>query len=371
MHDDRRQGLHCPYHPEQRAVRLFTVQFGRSLRKRFSDYPSAERFLDGLRYEVDRGSFDSRDYCSGNPLSFTALSNRWLLKKQGKVKPRTHSLLMNYIKTAQQFFGDMNVKSIHYSHLEDFLDSLTCSDKTKSNYLSCLHSFYTWLVKSREINLAQMPEFPAVRYELAYRKTVSKETQQAVLDRLKEISFHVSPKIWLGIKWLSTYISIRPEELRSLKEEHIDLDQGVILIPHPKEKRPKLVPLLPEDIQQLLDIPKGLSEQYFFRHSAGVSGVAADKPFGLKLFYKWWKRACADLGIEGVDLYGGTRHSSVVDLRHYATPEQIKHATMHTTNAAFERYYQVSRDELERLYSFARCDTAVMPKNSRSNQTII
>ena len=37
-------------------------------------------------------------------------------------------------------------------------------------------------------------------------------------------------KIWLGIKWLSTYISIRPNELRNLKEGHIDLKQGFLFV---------------------------------------------------------------------------------------------------------------------------------------------
>jgi hypothetical protein len=30
--------------------------------------------------------------------------------------------------------------------------------------------------------------------------------------------------------------------------------------------------------------------------------------FVRKVLYKYWKKACANPGIEGVDLYGGTRH---------------------------------------------------------------
>ena len=56
---------------------------------------------------------------------------------------------------------------------------------------------------------------------------------------------------------------------------------------------------------------------------------------------KWWMRACANLGIEGVDLYGGTRHSTASALASVLDPSEIKtHGTQHTTNKAFERYFQ-------------------------------
>jgi len=53
------------------------------------------------------------------------------------------------------------------------------------------------------------------------------------------------------------------------------------------------------------------------------------------------------LGIENVDLYGGTRHSTAIALTEFATPEQIKRATMYSTNVAFERYYKVEKPEIK------------------------
>lgn len=367
-HDDRRRGLYCPSHPDQQATSRFVVQFGRKVRKRFQDFREAERFLDGLRYEVDRGTFDARDYASSNPLSFAVLSEQYLSKKKGKVAPGTYSHIKNYIAKAQDYFQNTNVKYIQYAQLEDFSDTLSVSSKTKSNYLSCLHDFFTWMVKRREIDKNHFPEFPVIRFELGYRKTVSKETQAQIIKEVERISKHVSPKIWLGIKFLSTYISIRPAELRGLREGHIDLDQGFLFIPHPKEKRPKVVPLIEEDIDILKGYPRGLPQLHFFRYGSGLRGVTAGSPFGAKVFYKWWKRACKNLSVEGVDLYGGTRHSSAAGLREFATPEQIKRATMHTTNKAFERYYKVSREELQEIYQATQgCDTGVIRKSTRKN----
>jgi hypothetical protein len=112
----------------------------------------------------------------------------------------------------------------------------------------------------------------------------------------------------------------------------LKIGEGFLLIPHPKEKKPKFVPLLKEDIELVRKLPRGFPEMPFFRHLRGVSGCRAGRAFGDKYLYKWWKKACENLGIEGVELYGGTRHNSAIALRKLRTPEEIKRATMHSTN---------------------------------------
>jgi hypothetical protein len=51
-----------------------------------------------------------------------------------------------------------------------------------------------------------------------------------------------------------------------------------------------------------------------------------------------------------VGLYGGTWHSSAIALRRFRTPEMIKHATMHSTNKAFERYFRIESEDLRDIY---------------------
>ena len=75
-------------------------------------------------------------------------------------------------------------------------------------------------------------------------------------------------------------------------------------------------------------------------------------------------KACKNLGIEGVDLYGGTRHSSAKALRAYRTPEEIKRATMHSTNKAFERYFQIESDDLRKIYSKTKRTSKSVPRSS-------
>jgi integrase len=181
----------------------------------------------------------------------------------------------------------------------------------------------------------ELPEFPEIHFKLGYRTTIDKETQTAILDEIYRISYLENPKIHLGIKWLCTYIAIRPGKLVKILEEDIDLGNGYIRITDPKMQYggdPKVVPILEEDLELIRSLRRGFPKMRFFRHGTGVNGCKEGQPFGDKYFYKWWRRACANLEIAGVDLYGGTRHSSAVALRKFHSPELIKKSTMHTTN---------------------------------------
>ena len=85
---------------------------------------------------------------------------------------------------------------------------------------------------------------------------------------------------------------------------------------------------------------------------AKKSGVSIGTQFGPKYFKKWWDKACKNLGIKGVDLYGGTKHSTATALGEFLTPEQIKRGgTGSATNKAFERYFQPRKTESVQVVS--------------------
>ncbi|MDL1987999.1 MAG: hypothetical protein LWX08_10165 [Deltaproteobacteria bacterium] len=132
VYDDLRRGLFCKNHPHQKATGRFRIQFGRKTRKRFSTFLEAERFLDGLRWEVDQGTYDPKDYRSDNPLGFETLALRWLKIKIKEIRPRSYSNLLNYMTCAINAWGQRNIKSIGYGEIEDFLHDQKVSDKNKS-----------------------------------------------------------------------------------------------------------------------------------------------------------------------------------------------------------------------------------------------
>jgi integrase len=202
--------------------------------------------------------------------------------------------------------------------------------------------------------LYRMPKFPVVKYELGWRKIVDKPTQHLILEEIKRISYHINPKVYVGCLWLSTYPSIRPIELLHIAEGDFNFDPPQVNIRYNKEAKPKVVPMLQEDIEAVRSFPKALPHLPFFRHVAGIKGVKAGEPFGEKYLYKWWIKACKNLGIEGVDLYGGTKHSTVTAMSNELGYGRAKQATMHTTNKAFERYLIADPESIRNAYAKAR-----------------
>jgi len=82
----------------------------------------------------------------------------------------------------------------------------------------------------------------------------------------------------------------------------------------------------------------------FFRHVPGIKGIQAEAPFGQKYFKKWWDKACNNLGVEGLDLYGGTRHTTTTALARAVGKDGARKAFEHKTNKAFDRYCQIQDD---------------------------
>lgn len=354
-HDENRAGLFCLEHPQVRAERNFRVRFRVSsknlIQKSFRSYQEAIRFLTGLRFKHDEGSLDARDYQGDNPLSFENQAVAWLQTKKGRLSRNGYREIRRYIYKAVDSWGQRNVKTIGFGDVEDFLLGLQVSTKTQSNARSALHDFFVWLSRREGIPVPDMPE---INFELGWRRIVDIETQQAILGEVKRQSWDINPKIWIGIRWLCTYVSIRPNELRNLHEREIAVN-GFFVIPSPKEKKPKLVPMLDEDIELYRSLPVGLPDLYFFRHILGNGAAKPGQQFAKDYFYRWWKRACSALGVDGVDLYGGTRHSSTSALSAYFSEEELRnHGTMHGTNSAFRRYMQTEGQPSLKVYAKMR-----------------
>jgi integrase len=337
---DTGKGMTCPNHPEFRSDKGIYVKF-KGISKRFDgDYAGATRFVTGLRFKTDEGTFDRRDYENMKPLGFEFLIEKWLGYKRDEVSDYRH--LCHFAWVASDYFKDKNIKTIGAAELEDFAKSIKAGQKTRKNYMTAIHHFYVWCKRRKYIT--EIPEFPVIKFKLGYRKVIGKETQSSILEEIRRIS---PPKVYLAIKFLSTYINVRPKEMRSLQEGNIDLENGYLTFPNPKDKDYKVAPLIEEDIEILKTFPTAIDpEMLFFRKDDGTG-------FGPQYLWLHWQRSCKNLGIQGVDLYGGTRHSSARALRQQFSPERIKRALGSATNVAFERYFNIEQDEVREVFSQA------------------
>lgn len=350
-HDENRDGFFCKIHPDTKIIpEKCRVRFGRKTSRRFSNYhyPEARQLLEGLRFKTIEGTFDHRDYLGDNPLGFDTQAAKWLqYKKKSGISHNQYRDIKCNIEKCISAWGPTNVKAINYGEIQDLLTSLDLSQKSKSNLRSAINQFFTWLTR-REKNIP-MPDIPEVTFTLGWRNIIDIDTQSAIISEVRRITWDINPKIYIGIRWLSRYIAFRPNELRNLKESEINVS-GFFVVPKPKEKTPKLIAMLPEDID-LYQQYRGLPHLYFFRHTKGNGAAKPGQQFGKDYLYKWWKKACANLGISGVDLYGGTRHSTATSLSQQFTSDQImKAGTIHKSNKAAQRYIQAEANNSLDIY---------------------
>ena len=371
MHDERRGGCFCPDHPNVAATGQFYLKFGRAVNNlSFRKYDKAMRTLTGMRHEWDNKKFDERDYQPSNPLGFSNLADEFIIVKE-QTGMKTIGNIKNYMRRASDHWGDRNVKAIRKKDIRNWLYSIpNISEKTRHNYMSTIRDFfYNFLVEDEEIlTVTQVPKMPKVPFDLGYRTRMSIEDREIILDEIKRQTYHLNPKIWLGIDVACCYPVLRPGDLRRLRESNIDTETAVLTFERPTKRRNETIRLRILDFHN--DLFKELRARYiglphmkFFRHTPGTSGIPPETPFGEHYFWKWWKKACAVFGVTNVDFYGGSRHSTVTETAKRYGRKAAKNSSGHgKTNKAFDRYCEVSDDayEVAKLMFEKRLDAQVL-----------
>lgn len=341
------------------VVQYYDPKGKKRIFKAFRQEDDARIFQASLNVRAKEGILDARDYAKDNPLGFMTQAERWLDVQAENVKDIRH--LRHRMNVAISYFGKQNVKEIGYANLEDYLSRgipKGLAGKTKHDYITTLKTFWRWLGKRERDRGLVIPDFPEVKFTLGWRQTVDRETQTAILNEVRRISFDRNPRIWFGIFLLANFPKVRPGELIQIKEGDIDRRTGEVWIRHTKEGKEKRIYLLQADLEFIRALPQGVPALPFFRH-AKLSGVTEGTQFADGFLLRWWNHACRNLGIKGVGLYGGTKHSTVTAAREFMTPEEIRrYVTEHQTNAAFDRYLQVDAQKQREASGRIRAHTS-------------
>jgi len=354
---DENKGVHCPSHTEIRATKM-QLRFD-TITRRFQNYEDAYRMLTGLRYKVDEKSFDPKDYKTSQPLGFENLVERFLHSKRHIKSVEKYRQRLSFGVTA---WGNRNIKEIGTADIADLINELR--DKNKSDkYIKVIKDtmemLWKWLIDREEIK--KLPKFPKVKGIMKFRNVVTKEDQIKIFNKIKEMTLS-NPRIYMAVSILMTYPNVRPGELVQVKEKDFDADMKRLYLNSTKEGKRKHLPLILEDVEMLLSLRKSFPEMHIFRHHKGFGSAKPGEGFGKGYLNSVWKKACNELGIDGVSIYPGTKHSTVMDMRNEQglSKSDCKEATGHVSNKAFDRYYEVQDDALRSLYKGNRPDNEVI-----------
>ena len=349
--DNWRTGLQCPKHPKQWATK-FRIKFGK-LTRRYNSYREAQEVLWTWRREEAEGTFNPKDHMTSNPSGFEKLGEKFLAIKRFDLRPEGYRRYLYHYKTCADALGETSVRHIDYTLLEDLKFELLArlAPKTVYDTFGFLRTFLVWCLERRE--LKKLPRFPKLSKKMGMRKILDKATQTRVLEKVYELYWKSVPRACVGIEFLCTYPKIRPGELRQVQEKNIDLKNATLTIPRPKERDdPKGVMLLQKHVELIRSLPAGLPELYFLRYDYPVKGRRVGQRLGRDYLYNAWRKSCAKLGVEGVPLYPGTKHTTASDLARKFPERLVKQTTGHTSKA-FERYLVLGEEDCVTLYEEA------------------
>lgn len=314
-------------------VRIYSDKHGLPL----DSLKRAERVLEGIRYEIDNDRFDPARYIAREreEYEFHSRMEKWTADYERK-KGRGE-ISSSYLKEIRRyggkyfipFFGNSDLRDIHTKHVKDFSDWLpeSLSPKTRKDILDTLNKFFNDM-KDLEI-LEKAPIIPKISVPEPPFNWCDMETQEAILREI--------PRIHWPIMWFIAKQGVRPSEARALHWEDLDLKNDVVCIRRAfslndlrmttKGKHADWLPLHPEVKRLTLELPRGIS---------GFVFTYKGRHYSESMMRKLWKAACKKLGITGLSLYQGTRHSVASDavqrgLSLYDVMDALRHKDIRTT----------------------------------------
>ena len=360
VNNEKREGFFCKNHSDIRAQRLF-VKF-KGIFKSFParDYLKAVQFLHGLRHETTQGKFDENNYKKNSPVAVPKLVDEYLKYKYKTKDIKAPQKIEAIMQHFESHFKNISVKSIDEQAIEEYLFGLPVASKTRKNYLTQVRNFFKFVSKRRRKIVGEdfrAPEMPEIEVTMEKRKTVSREDQQKLIQKVNERFSH-NEKLAVALDLLSNHPAMRPDDISRIKEGNINLKEGTITIisPTKRSRNTELeINLLPDQIEMIAVLKTRFPahpDMPFFRHPPNVKGVKADTPFGKQYISKKIKTVLLENGVTDVVPYALLKHSTLTHINKHLGKKMAKAASLHRTNSALMRYIDDVQTENEVVINF-------------------
>ncbi len=334
--------------PGQGRIKLYTDQQGYPL----DSWERSNRLLNAIRYEIDQGKFDPREYVKKevHALRFENYAQGWLERLvarhgRGEVSWGYLQFAKGVVKKyLTPLLGGRDIRDIREGQIEDFRDALPVSlqPKTVANIMGLLGKIMRDAFRRRDI--AYLPEIPKVEVGEPVTRWLSQEEQEAVLA-------HVPAPVFRAFFLFLMKQGVRPSEARALRWEDLDLKNNRVIIRAAmdgeryrtctKERDVRYLPLHPRVKEAVKKLPRSIGG-YVFVHDG--------KQLSKRLVISVWNRAARKAGLR-ITCYQGTRHSLASQAVNKGVSERIIGAMLgHKSIASTRRYAKLSTETLRAVW---------------------
>ena len=357
---------------ELRRYRIKVAPIG-GVWTKIRDHYVADAVLSAIRTRVAEGltidqaaSLFSRRPTPENAIEvkLAALLHREEARAQaGDISPRTVRELRRLCGESGDFayWRGLHVHEITYRNLEEWRITLgkRVASKTASNILGEFHRFLRWLVRCGDLD--RVPEFPEIPHDSKAPKILFPDEQAAVLAAI--------PWEHRGV-FLAMAHTLRPGEARGANlDDWIAREQAI----HVRRACKGLEAVAPvatakERNWRIVGAGEELAAWIEWRIDRATKAERLRR-VGVSLFPNWrarrhlnpdrrwshcsitweWKAACDAVGVSGVSVYPGTKHSTATDLiRRGVNRERVQKALGHADPRSTDHYVQLAdRDTIE------------------------
>lgn len=259
-----------------------------------------------------------------------------------------------YIKNSQialntlNSFLDLDIKNIDALKIENFINNIKLSNKSKKHYLSVLNSIFKISIKLKLIKLNPIKEIPSIRYKSPKIKPFNAKEVKEILD----LALNYNYKFYIFLK-ISLFTGMRTGEILALKLKDIDLNNKTINIHSTRsrfgESKPKTlysireIPIL-DDLY--LDLKNYISK---FNNNIYLLQTQYNKPYhNTHNFLKFWREILKKLNLEYRTMYH-TRHTYATNMlyKNLITPLKLAKFLGHSnTKMIYDVYVNYLAEDL-------------------------
>ncbi len=342
------RGLVCPTHPRSKPNNYFLDWFYNGERFKlygFDSFKAATKKAASIDEEITEYKFKPENYKGqkakiNKKYAFELRYDAWLQVKFLSVKPAYYRKLRQYKTEFVSFFGSEDIRTIGNDRIASYHETLLgkVSRKTQKNKLGILRAFFQNLFDREAIH--SMPKFPKVKIKQKEIVWITEEQQAEILK--------VIPKKHHAIFRFLFLSGCRHGETRALHWKDLDYKKEIITIRHnfsnkvlttPKDDEVREIPLTQPLKEVLLKQPRTLHSPFVFN----LDG----KHYYEGCIGKVWRKACKEIGLEGVRSYDASRHSFASQMANrgkslYIIGQILGHSNPNTT----QKYAHVSIDAM-------------------------